>query len=110
MVNRRRGVVDTVEGLAVVASDVVVDDADSEANLEKALDASWKMGFLKGSLTQDFWKKIFSRIGFRYAISNFTKIRGDIVNFLFIAGVNAIGDKLILGVNDTGDIWSSVSF
>ncbi len=41
MVNRRRGVVDTVEGLAVVASDVVVDDdADSEADLEEALDAS----------------------------------------------------------------------
>jgi hypothetical protein len=40
MVNRRRGVVDTVEGLAVVASGVVVDDADSEADLEEALDAS----------------------------------------------------------------------
>ncbi len=40
MVNRRRGVVDTVKGLAVVASDVVVDDADSEADLEEALDAS----------------------------------------------------------------------
>jgi hypothetical protein len=38
MVNSRRGVVDTVEGLAVVASDV--DDTDSEADLEEALDAS----------------------------------------------------------------------
>jgi hypothetical protein len=29
------------------------------------------------------------------------KISGDILNFVFIASVNAIGDKLILGVNDT---------
>ncbi len=59
IVNSRRGVVDTVEGLAVVASDVVVDDADSEADLEEALDASWKMGFLNG-----VWHEIFEKMFF----------------------------------------------
>ncbi len=33
----------------------------------------------------------------------FTKIRGDICNFVFIAGVNDAGDKLFTGVNATGD-------
>ncbi len=39
----------------------------------------------------------------------FTKIRGDIRNFVFIAGVNDTGDKLFTGVNDTSDIFSPVS-
>jgi hypothetical protein len=33
----------------------------------------------------------------------FTKIRGDICNFVFIACVVDTGDKLFNGVNDTGD-------
>jgi hypothetical protein len=33
----------------------------------------------------------------------FSKIRGDIHNFVFIAGVNDTGDKLVIGVNSTGD-------
>jgi hypothetical protein len=33
----------------------------------------------------------------------FTKICGDIRNFVFIAGINDTGDKLFTGVNDTGD-------
>jgi hypothetical protein len=31
------------------------------------------------------------------------KIRGDIHELLFIAGVNDTGDKLFSGVNDTGE-------
>ncbi len=33
----------------------------------------------------------------------FTKIRRDIQNFVFIAGVNDTGDELFTGDNDTGD-------
>jgi hypothetical protein len=33
----------------------------------------------------------------------FMNIRGDIHNFVFIAGGNDIRDKLFTGVNDTGD-------
>ncbi len=33
----------------------------------------------------------------------FSKIRGDIRELLFIAGVNDTGDKLFSGVNDTGE-------
>jgi hypothetical protein len=37
------------------------------------------------------------------AISNITKNRGDIYNFVFIADVNDTSDKLFIGVDDTGD-------
>ncbi len=33
----------------------------------------------------------------------FSKIRGDIREWIFIAGVGDTGDKLLSGVNDTGD-------
>ncbi len=33
----------------------------------------------------------------------FSKIRGDIREWMFITGVNNTGDKLFTGVNDTGD-------
>ncbi len=33
----------------------------------------------------------------------FAKIRGDIREWIFIAGVNDTGDKLFSGVNDTGE-------
>jgi hypothetical protein len=33
----------------------------------------------------------------------FAKIRGDIRERIFIAGVNDTGDKLFSGVNDTGE-------
>jgi hypothetical protein len=33
----------------------------------------------------------------------FSKIRGDIRELMFIAGVNDTGEKLFSGVNDTGD-------
>ncbi len=33
----------------------------------------------------------------------FSKIREDILEWMFIAGVNDTGDKLFTGVNDTGD-------
>ncbi len=40
------------------------------------------------------------------AIENFTKIRGDIMNFVFIFGVVDTGDKPFAGVNDTDDkLW-----
>ncbi len=38
----------------------------------------------------------------------FTKICKDIHNFVFIAGDNDTGDKLITCVNDTGDRLSPV--
>jgi hypothetical protein len=34
---------------------------------------------------------------------NFSKIRGDIRELMFITGVNDTGDKLFSGVNDTGE-------
>jgi hypothetical protein len=37
------------------------------------------------------------------------KIRRDIRNLEFIAGVIVIGDKLFTGINDNGDILSPVS-
>jgi hypothetical protein len=43
------------------------------------------------------------------AIYNFYEIRGDIRNFLFIAGVVDTGDELFTGVNDAGDKLSPVS-
>jgi hypothetical protein len=33
----------------------------------------------------------------------FSKIRGDIPELMFIAGVNDTGEKLFSGVNDTGE-------
>ncbi len=33
----------------------------------------------------------------------FSKIRGDIREWMLISGVNDAGDKLFTGVNDTGD-------
>ncbi len=33
----------------------------------------------------------------------FSKIRGDIREFMFITGVNDTGNKLFSGVNDTGE-------
>jgi hypothetical protein len=33
----------------------------------------------------------------------FRKIRGDIHNFVFVAGVNDTGNELFTGVNDTGN-------
>jgi hypothetical protein len=39
----------------------------------------------------------------------FTKIRGDIRNFVFITSVNDKGNKLYTGVNDTGDKLLPVS-
>ena len=33
----------------------------------------------------------------------FSKIREDILEWMFITGVNDTGDKLFTGVNDTGD-------
>jgi hypothetical protein len=39
----------------------------------------------------------------------FTKICGDIHNFVFIASINNAGDKLFTGVNDTGDKLSPLS-
>ncbi len=33
----------------------------------------------------------------------FSKIREDILEWMFITGVNDAGDKLFTGVNDTGD-------
>ncbi len=32
-----------------------------------------------------------------------TKVCGDIRNFVFVAGINDTGDKLLTGVSDTGD-------
>ncbi len=34
---------------------------------------------------------------------NFSKIRGDIRELMFITGVNDTGNKLFNGVNDTGE-------
>jgi hypothetical protein len=34
---------------------------------------------------------------------NFSKIRGDIRELMFITGANDTGEKFIAGVNDTGD-------
>jgi hypothetical protein len=33
----------------------------------------------------------------------FSKIHGDIREWMFITGVNDTGDKVYIGVNDTGD-------
>ncbi len=41
--------------------------------------------------------------GYIGAISIFTKIRGDIRNFLFIAGVNSTAEKMYTGVNEISD-------
>jgi hypothetical protein len=40
---------------------------------------------------------------------DFLKILGDILNFVFIAGVNDNGDKLFTSVNATGDKLLPVS-
>ncbi len=54
-----------------------------------------------------FWreaktKRLFSQCKYsRGAIAKFTKIQGDIRNFVFIAGVNNTDNKLFTGVNDT---------
>jgi hypothetical protein len=34
---------------------------------------------------------------------NFSKIRGDIREWMFISGVVDAGEKFIAGINDTGD-------
>jgi hypothetical protein len=38
------------------------------------------------------------------------KIRGDIHELIFIAGVNDTGEKLFAGVNDTSDKLSLIPF
>jgi hypothetical protein len=73
--------------------------------------AIWKTTLLQGS-----WHKIFDFRFFSWIFSlagplsillgpfKFCrKIRGDIHNFVFIPGVNDVGDKLFIGVNNTGD-------
>ncbi len=37
------------------------------------------------------------------AVSNIFEIREDILEWMFITGVNDTGDKVFNGVNDTGD-------
>ncbi len=67
----------------------------------------------KGSLTRYFWLQVFymnqcpqapkaPSIPLRL-LWIFSKIRGDICEWIFIAGVNDTGDKLFSGVNDTAD-------
>jgi hypothetical protein len=70
----------------------------------------------KGVSHEIFDFRIFSRISFplppEYLMGSFRifmKIRGRIRKFVFSAGVNETGNKLFSGVNDTGDILSSVS-
>ncbi len=51
----------------------------------------------------------FSRFSFplgpEYPVgTNFTKIRRDICNFVFIGSVNNTSNKLFTGVNNTNDI------
>ena len=60
---------------------------------------------LKGSLTRDFRAQVSPRpisipLGPFWI---FSKIRGDIRELMFIAGVNDTGEKLFSGVNDTGE-------
>ncbi len=38
----------------------------------------------------------------------FMKIHGDIYYFVFVAGVDDNGDKLVTGANNTGDNYASV--
>ena len=71
---------------------------------------SKRVGFFKGSLTRDFQLQVFLWISVSWApkysngaFSNFSKISGDIREWIFITGVKDTGDKLFIGVNDTGD-------
>ncbi len=68
------------------------------------------MSSLKG-----VWHEIFELRFFHESVSSrpisiplgpfwiFSKIRGDIRELMFIAGVNDTGEKLFSGVNDTGE-------
>ncbi len=65
---------------------------------------------LKGVWHEIFDFKFFSWISVpqapKYSIGaflNFSKIRGDILELMFITGVNDTGDKLFSGDNDTGE-------
>jgi hypothetical protein len=40
----------------------------------------------------------------------FTKIHGDIHNFVFIAGIVVTCDKLFTGVNDSADILTAINY
>jgi hypothetical protein len=65
---------------------------------------------LKGSLTQDFRLQVFfmnqcppgPQVFHWCLFEFFSKILGDICEFMFITGVKDTGDKLFSGVNDTG--------
>ncbi len=62
--------------------------------------------------TSDFFINLLPPLAAEYpsgAISNFTKLHGDIHNFVFIACVNDTSGKLFIGVKDTGNILSPVS-
>ncbi len=64
---------------------------------------------IKGSLTRDFRRQVFFMTQFPPGLLRiplrpfkiFTRIRGDIRNFVFIAGINDTGNKLLTGVNNT---------
>ncbi len=69
-----------------------------------------KRTLLKGAWHEIFDFRFFSWISVpkapKYSIGavlNFFEIRGDIREWIFIAGVNDTGDKLFSGVNDTGE-------
>ncbi len=69
----------------------------------------WGHVNFNGSLARDFRLQVFSWIRFPRAYEYtqfwiFTKIRRDIRNFVFNAGVNYAGDKQFTGVYDTGEI------
>ncbi len=67
---------------------------------------------LKGVSHEIFVFSFFSWISFSRAPENPKKIRGDIHNFVFMTGVVDTGNKLFVGVNDTGDrlIWLLILF
>ncbi len=66
---------------------------------------------LTGSLTRDFRLQVFfmnqcppdPQVFLWGRFEFFAKIRGDIREWIFIAGVVDNGDKLFSGVNDTGE-------
>ncbi len=73
------------------------------------------MAIVERTLTRDFRLQFFfsvNQLSPEYPIgivSNFTKIRLDIRNSVFIAGVNDTSVKLFFCVNDTGDKLLPVS-
>ncbi len=76
------------------------------------------MAIIEGTLTRDFRLQVFFSINQlspgplsipEGPFQIFTKIRADIRNSVFTAGVNDTNDKLFISVNDTGDNLSPVS-